>query len=414
MSPSESSKIKHPNFKVNLFVPDQPSDADFLDYSPYVLALVNQLSDSKTQTPLTLGIFGTWGSGKTTLMKLMQKEFEKKRKRKSESAVETLWVNVWQLSSQSELWNAFLQALFTHVHSRLSFWSRLKFDWGLLRDRIDSKELVRQLIVNSYRIIAVITPLILVALLPPDSIQNGAPATLPDLLRYVLDPVTGGIASLIIGYFLILKPIFEAAKVKTSVDLNKILKEPAFETQISALQKLQNQFEKMVQAWVGENGRVVIFIDDLDRCTPDKIAEVLEALKLFATTRGCIYVLGVDYQVVARAIQVKYKEFSSPHSEHTPVDGMRYLEKIIQLPFLLPLLDIDDIAKYLNSFKVKWPHPGVTDTFARGLPPNPRMIKRATNVYLLLWQLAETGKHQKRVGGYITALRLAKPLSQST
>src|SRR5271157_760179 len=100
-------------------LPDQPGDVDYLDFKPYVNALVDQVSSA--QTPMTLGVFGSWGSGKTTLMKLMEKEINQRRKERAKPDVETLWINVWQLSSQTELWNAFLQSLFTQVHVNLSF-----------------------------------------------------------------------------------------------------------------------------------------------------------------------------------------------------------------------------------------------------------------------------------------------------
>jgi tetratricopeptide (TPR) repeat protein len=396
-----------------VFIPDQPADVDFLDFNLYVGALVDQVSSPQTQTPITLGIFGSWGSGKTTLMKLMEQEL-RRRKGGAPVTIETLWINVWQLSNQAELWNAFLQSLFNQVHANLSFWRRRVFNLQLLRERVDWGELFRQLLINSYRVIIVIIPLLVAFLWPKQNTQSQSPSNISEFMDFIRNPATGGVVTFVLSILLVVKPMVEAAKNKVSIDLKNILKDPSFKAQVSALQNLQGQFEKMVKAWVGNTGRIVIFIDDLDRCSPDKVTEVLEALKLFATTRGCIYVLGADQQVVARAIQIKYKELASLSSNEMPLDGVRYLEKIIQLPFLLPLVEVNDMNRYLNSFKIDWPHLGVVDSFSRGLPPNPRLIKRAVNVYLLLWRLAEQRKQQKKVGGTITPLRLAKVVSLQT
>jgi Cdc6-like AAA superfamily ATPase len=285
-------------------------------------------------TPLTIGIFGRWGSGKTSLMKLMQSKLQERADGKP--AVKTLWVNVWQLSNQEELWNAFLQALLTRVHKELPFFRRLAFDWRLLRERVDRGELLRQLLINSYRIVVVVTPLLLALFWPAPLLADAN-----QLLAVILDPWTGGGASLFLGLWLLLKPVVEAAKEKVSLDLGTVLKEAPYEAQVSALQQLQSQFERMVKAWVGKDGRLVVFIDDLDRCSPDKVPEVLEALKLFTTTHGCVYVLGLDHDVVRKGVAAKYK-FSQD-------EGAEYLEKIVQIPFHLPPLGVHRIEAFVRE-----------------------------------------------------------------
>ena len=57
-----------------------------------------------------------------------------------------------------------------------------------------------------------------------------------------------------------------------------------------------------------KENRLVVFIDDLDRCMPEKAIEVLEAIKLFLDVQGCIFVLGLDQEVIARGIELKYRE----------------------------------------------------------------------------------------------------------
>lgn len=277
------------------FIPDQPSPTDCLDFSPYVKALSDLISSSRTQTPLTLGLFGTWGSGKTTLMRLIEGELKKR-----------------------------------YVIGK-----------------------------NSYRIAIVIAPLLLAKLPQP---QNLPPVTQDSLINLITSPSVKGMAVVLLGLWLLVKPLVESAREKVSLDFEKLLKEAPYETQISAVRQLHIHFERLVKAWVGAEGRLVVFIDDLDRRPPDRIVEVLEALKLFATTEGCVYVLGVDHEVVARSIQAKYKE-TVGNRDGAPIDGVRYLEKIVQLPFLLPSIEIGDIQGYVKSFNADWPHAGCADVF---------------------------------------------------
>jgi tetratricopeptide (TPR) repeat protein/Cdc6-like AAA superfamily ATPase len=374
------------------FVSDEPSPTDHLDFGSYAGALADLIGAPETSTPITMGIFGTWGSGKTTLMQLIQQELDRK------PDVKTMWINVWKLGSQEEMWRAFIQTLLTQAHRQLPFEDRLRFDWDLLCQRIDQGALIRQLVANSYRVLIVAAPLLLTKLWPNSSSET---------VQW-----TGGGASFLLGVWLLFKPIIEAAREKVSIDLDAVIKNAPYEAQVSALQRLQSEFESLVKTWVGEQGRVVVFIDDLDRCAPDKVPEMLEALKLFATTRRCVYVLGIDQAVVAASIEARYKDINKSLAGEAAIDGFRYLEKIIQLPFLLPLIEVNDIRSYVDSFQAAWPHPGCPDVFALGLPPNPRQIKRAVNVFFLLWQLAE--RRRQKIGGAVTPLRLAKVVALQT
>jgi predicted KAP-like P-loop ATPase len=103
------------------------------------------------------------------------------------------------------------------------------------------------------------------------------------------------------------------------------------------------------------NKKIVVFIDDLDRCAPDKILEVLESTKVFLDITGFVYVLGMNSEVVNKAIDLKYKDMG--------ITGEDYLEKIIQIPFKVPdwiELDLDEYLDYLIQNEID---PDYKDTF---------------------------------------------------
>jgi hypothetical protein len=392
------AKLSRPTHR-NTFVSDQPAEKDHLDFAHYVNGLVDTVAAPGIQTPLILGISGPWGSGKTSLMQLMELEVLR-RTQAQDSPLKCLWINVWQVSQQGEGGQALLQALFTQMRRRLGGLSRLSFNLYLLRDRVAYKELLRQLIVNSYRILIVAAPLLLALFADAGRLSSAG----------VGDARVAGGLSLLLGLWLLVKPTVEAAREKISLDLGAVLDEAPYETKVSSLQKLQTHFERLVREWVGEGGRVIVFIDDLDRCSPDRIASSLEALKLFATTKGCVYVLGLDQEVVTRSIQARYK--GEGGEDAPPFEGARYLEKIVQLPFVLPQIEVTNIEGYVKSFNADWPHEGCADIFTRGLPPNPRQIKRAINVFFLLWNLAV--RRQDKLGDTVSHLRLAKVVALQT
>jgi len=132
--------------------------------------------------------------------------------------------------------------------------------------------------------------------------------------------------------------------------------------------------------------RIVVLIDDLDRCSPEKVVSVLESINLVMDVDGFIFVLALDYDVLVSAINTKY----------THVSGDDFVQKIIQLPFRVPELSLErpeTLAELIRNWE-EW-----TDELPEDLPDhllnisklglasNPRQIKRLINSFLLLHKL---------------------------
>ncbi|OGO28061.1 MAG: hypothetical protein A2Z16_04185 [Chloroflexi bacterium RBG_16_54_18] len=358
-------------------------EQDRFGYEMYASVFVDRIIQV-ADTPITIGIFGHWGSGKTSLMRLIQHLLPNKLP--NGGRLGYLWINAWELSSRDELWSAFVQSLMTAVHERLGFWQRIRFDWGLLRQRVEWLKLAQALAVNSYRIVVTVTPILLSVLWPDEALKDSS-----DLLAFILDPLLGGWASILIGFWMLVRPAFQAARETVSLNLDEYLRKVPFDEQVSALQQIRGYFDRLVSAWVGDTGRLVIFIDDLDRCTPDKIPEILEAIRFFTNTPRCVYVLGLDYDIIRKGVQQKYKIDDD--------DAAEYLEKIIQIPFHLPPLDKGLIAEFVRKDypDVARECPDSPDIFSLGLEQNPRKVKLALNTYRTLVQFAQVREKFGRV-----------------
>lgn len=151
---------------------------------------------------------------------------------------------------------------------------------------------------------------------------------------------------------------------------------------IELKEKFQNSINEKLTA---ENkSRVVVFVDDLDRLQPGKAVELLEVLKLFLECSNCVFVIAVDYDVVARGIRQKYGEDVSDEK------GKSFFDKIIQLPFKVPVAQYDIknyVRKMLSDMNIS-----VTDEeielfknlIQTSIGLNPRSMKRLFNTYQLL------------------------------
>ena len=144
---------------------------------------------------------------------------------------------------------------------------------------------------------------------------------------------------------------------------------------------------KNISASLGER-RICILIDDLDRCSPESVVSVLESINLVMDVPGFIFVLALDYDVLVHAVQEKYPHVS-PHI---------FLQKMIQLPFRVPPLDLEG-RDFITELIPSWSQ--LTDDFSDenkellrelailGLKANPRQIKRLLNSFLLLNQVVK-------------------------
>lgn len=130
--------------------------------------------------------------------------------------------------------------------------------------------------------------------------------------------------------------------------------------------------------------RLVFFVDDLDRVKPIKALELLESLKNFLDVENCVFLLAVDYEVVQRGMAEKFGV------DLQKLSGKSFFDKIIQLPFSMPSTSYD-LAKYIQKllanaeFKIAddemdFYEEITTVTVGR----NPRSIKRVINYVRLI------------------------------
>ncbi len=92
--------------------------------------------------------------------------------------------------------------------------------------------------------------------------------------------------------------------------------------------------------------RVVLYIDDLDRCQPKRVVEVMEAVQLLLNTRLFVVVLGLDTRYVTRALEKEYKEILQREGDPS---GLDYIEKIIQIPYRVRPIEKDGLKNYLDQ-----------------------------------------------------------------
>jgi hypothetical protein len=243
------------------------SGEDHLGHDQAAGVLAQRILDSVHSTPFTVGITADWGMGKTSLMHRLRQDLTNASRSNTTLQVTALEFNPWT-AHEGEIVEGLLKTVLDEVDSGL-----------ISRARRDTRLKRRARVATTAA--ASLVPL-------------SGPASVVDALWQLAES------------------------------------DPA------ARNQLRRTIEQALRAWAyADSDQVkrllVVFIDDLDRCTPPSVLEMFEAIKVYMDVFGIVFVVAYDERVVADALQ------SSPAFGHYDEAAKReYLEKIIQLVYRLP------------------------------------------------------------------------------
>lgn len=354
---------------------DLPTARDALGFEPYADALADIIVDPNTQTPLTLGIFGTWGSGKTSLMLQIRAKVAGGETQAATPTHRTIWFNAWKYNQEDALWRALLLALLDDLEDLLKDDPPRPAEKE--REAAQKVELLRQALYRE----ATWTEKGELRADWMQALTAGAGLAFNVILSGVglglaQEAVKAAQEELGKG-----KPVSQLSKLAQAFRREELVH---YQAQLRSLEQFQENFSALVNILLQRDGekprRLVIFVDDLDRCVPEKAVQVLEAIKLFLDVPGAVFVLGLDAEAIERAVQTRYRG---------EVKAREYLEKIIQLQFMLPPIEEGPMRQYVKSLAPALPDPRCEEVFAVGLTANPRQVKRTLSTFLLLMRLVQ-------------------------
>jgi hypothetical protein len=135
------------------------------------------------------------------------------------------------------------------------------------------------------------------------------------------------------------------------VSLGKYVNVPDYNDKLGFIHHYSEDLQIILETIPHDYLPLVIFIDDLDRCSPNNIAQVIEGINLFLAGefKNCMFVMGMDAEMVAAALEVAHKDVISKlakYSTQTPI-GWRFMDKFVQLPIIIP--PVSDMTNYLGS-----------------------------------------------------------------
>lgn len=145
-----------------------------------------------------------------------------------------------------------------------------------------------------------------------------------------------------------------------------------FKSLIEKRKTFRSKLNKLV------DDKLVIFIDDLDRCEPENTLSMLENIKFFLTIKNIVIVIAVDMDKIERSWELKYGSIDAK------TIGRDHAEKMFQLKISVPHKSEDDLNKYVQHMaaSIRGHH---IEHFVKSMPSNPRKMKLALNlIYFVL------------------------------
>ncbi|MEV7970255.1 P-loop NTPase fold protein [Sphaerisporangium sp. NPDC088356] len=299
---------------------DIETEVDLLGFDFLVDTLFVALTEPRL-LPLTVGLLGDWGSGKSSLMRIAQQELLKIRDdEESPSRYVCVEFSPWQYEDYDDVKVALMTTVLDAVGTRASGdqqeqISRLRrFVQGLGRwGRKGGRVAV-------------------------SAAQTAAPLAIqamdPSIDPQVLD-------------------VTKAAVNAAASEANKLLEDPKAKQAASGngtadaitdAGRFRAEFAKVI-ATLEDVDAVAVFIDDLDRCLPETVVDTFEAIRLFLNTPKTAYVLAANQAVVESAIDSRYPQLRRP--DGTGIGG-DYLEKMLQLKVAIPPLSAPEADTYVN------------------------------------------------------------------
>lgn len=317
---------------MNISIKDRPIERvsdDQLKVTRYANALVNFIINS--DTPITIGLQGEWGTGKTSMMYLLQEELVKLN-------VATSWVNTWEYSmfrGAKETTPAVLNGLLATLQESCGD------NWTIKRETEQTMKKVGRFFGNIINQVSV-NQLGLDVISAADAVN-----------------VSEGTS------------MAEIAQVKS--DISEII-------------------DKLINDDRNPYERVVFFVDDLDRINPSDAVEVLEALKNMFDMNHCIFVLAIDYEVVVKGLEGKFGKKTEENEREFRSFFDKIIQVPFSMPTGAYDIDffLDEKLKGLGlnippSLKLLY-----LDVVKNSVGNNPRSLKRFINTFSLLNTIRKT------------------------
>jgi predicted KAP-like P-loop ATPase len=296
-----------------VLIPDQETAVDFLNYEAVAKTVVALLKENREHA-LTIGIHGDWGAGKSSVLKMVESGMRDDKK------VASLWFNGWTFQGFDDAKTVLIEVIVSELIRQRSTYGKVKEVGHKLLKRVNVMKLAR------YGVGLAV------------SLKTGIPP-------HIVTAALGGLHDLAANV-----QSMSADDIKGKIDEAAGLLKPAEEESIpEEIHHFREEFAKLLDE--AKIDQLVVLIDDLDRCLPATAIDTLEAIRLFLFVPKTAFIIGADEGMIEYAVRQHFPNL--PLASGPLPYARNYLEKLIQIPFRIPALGVQESRTYVTLLLVQ-------------------------------------------------------------
>lgn len=321
---------------------DGAASHDLMQRDRLVHALRGVIKSKASDWSLAIGLFGQWGSGKSTVLSLLRARMSRL------DAVEFIQFNAWENEHVTSIPAALADSITQQVYANRGWLARAAL---LLKHRLFIKRDIQLSLTLTVLAACLVTVL---PFKPLDSALAFMPFALPDAATRIWITMALSVA---VGMQLVWKhPITEG--------ITSFLKGINYTEHIGLNRRLRDELKCLFQAcrwrprdmlpnWLkkkwpvsGKERTYIIVVDDLDRCTKESVWSVIEATRLIAEFHEVVLIFAVDYRVLYNALVHRLQGSTKDESAQAQA-SREFLAKILQLSIQLPRPTSAAVSQYI-------------------------------------------------------------------
>lgn len=366
------------NSKVKILIdePVKDIDLDEFGHKHYIETLRDIVLNS--EPPFNIGLFGKWGVGKTTILDMFKAEIEDERIKKIDFKVwkyandrvplkrKFILEVVDSLGNESEI-DHIKELLYKQTERREDNLPNITNAEGKIEPKLAGKAF-KNFIFSSWLYVTVCAIIGFILW-----IFNGNPLSI--------------VCSIMMGTCIYLVNSIKKFSTNVTIVNNR--------APLESSEEFESEFNDIINKYENDFDKIIIFIDDLDRCNKKTVIEVMEVMKTFMNIDKCIYIVACDDYIIRKAL----KE-ANIHEDS-------YLEKIFQINLSLPPYRNERIKEYAEKLLLSFEYVEIEDKvddivniLIYRQVKSPRKVKILINNYLLMLNIF---KKRKEESNYINS-----------
>jgi predicted KAP-like P-loop ATPase len=287
---------------------DNETTRDLIGFKRFADTIASLVTDREI-LPVTIGLFGDWGSGKSSVLRMVEDRLAES------NSVLTLRFDGWLFEGYDDAKAALMTTVIDQLTNRIKDNQSL---WEKIKPRVTS--MLKR--INWFRAVGLAAKGVL-TLTSPVGAAAVAGLTVADAIGFLAQRAHDPHA--------------------LEGTIKGLLKEEAatIEEMHESIREFRSEFSSLIEG--AGITILVVLIDDLDRCLPESIVSTLEAIKLFLSVPGTAFVIAADERIVRQAISRRYP----PEAYHEFDIAQEYLDKLVQMPCIIPPMDEVETETYI-------------------------------------------------------------------